>query len=422
MRLLAAVSLSLALSFAAFASPPVFSKTSYADAIKTNATDGKLLIIKGTAVWCGPCKQMDKTTWVDEKVVQFVKDNGVAIAVDVDDQPDVAKTLSIEAMPTMIIFKDGKELDRTVGFQSADKLLGWFDNVKAGKTNAAIMREKAGKRVGPDGKVNIQERLEVARGLTQARDFDKALEEYVWLWNNMLEHEFAYVGVRGSFMASEMEELAKRHEPAMKTFTDMRDTLAASLKEKTSFQKFDDWVVLNQVVGDTAATLAWFDRVKNDPAAKTWVDRSWFRFEQLLEAEGRWADMGSRLNVKQFLAMQKMERNTLNAMPPRGDAQQQAMMREVHNNRFRESFAKTHMALLAADREADAQELADELLKELDDTESRVSLVTMVVDSGYAKPWHTTFLDDADTNSPDTTNERIELRRRLERALAATKK
>lgn len=411
----------LTLSLAAHAKPPVFSDVSYADAVKANSTDGKLLIIKGTAEWCGPCKQMDKTTWVDAKVVQFVKDNGVAIAVDVDEFPDVAKTLAIEAMPTMIVFKDGKELDRVVGMQTADKLLTWLDNAKAGKTRAAMLREQAGNRVGPDGKVDIQRRLEVARGLLDARDFVAALDEYVWLWDNMVEHDQAYTGVRMSFMASDMERLAARHEPAKARFTAMRDALAQTLKEKRSFMTFMDWMTLNEVIGEKQANLAWFDRVKDDNSAKPWIDRVWFRIERLLEDEGRWADMGAFVNVPQFLSQQKMMVAARQNMPARGNPEQQAMFRDIDNDLTRDQFAKTHLSLLAANREEDARRVADELIKLLDDEKSRVTLVTMVVDTGLARDWHTALMDEADAKAPGTLNERVELRRRLERALKADK-
>ncbi len=411
----------LTLSLAAYAKPPVFSDVSYADAVKANAADGKLLIIKGTAEWCGPCKQMDKTTWVDAKVVQFVKDNGVAIAVDVDEFPEVARTLTIEAMPTMIVFKDGKELDRVVGMQTADKLLVWLENAKAGRTRAAMLREQAGNRVGPDGKVDIERRLEVARGLLDARDFSTALDEYAWLWDNMLDHDSGYTGVRLSYMASDMERLASRHEPAKVKFTAMRDALAATLKEKRSFLTFLDWMTLNEVVGEKQANLAWFDRVKDDESAKAWINAAWSRIERLLEDEGRWADVGKYVNVSQFLSRQMRMAAANRNMPARGNPEQQAMLREMDDNYTRDEFAKTHMALLAADREADARRVADELIKMLDDDKSRVALVTMVVDTGLARDWHTALLDEADAKAPDTLNERVELRRRLERALKADK-
>jgi thiol:disulfide interchange protein len=66
--------------------PPVFKQASFKDALAETVGTDKILIVKGTAEWCGPCKQMDRTTWRDQKVVQWVKDNGLAIQVDVEPQ------------------------------------------------------------------------------------------------------------------------------------------------------------------------------------------------------------------------------------------------------------------------------------------------------------------------------------------------
>ena len=63
------------------------------------------------AEWCGPCKMVAPkfTSWASEYPgIKFVK-------VDVDNSEDLAASLGIQAMPTFIFFKDGKEVERIQG-------------------------------------------------------------------------------------------------------------------------------------------------------------------------------------------------------------------------------------------------------------------------------------------------------------------
>ncbi|XP_043704145.1 thioredoxin-2-like [Telopea speciosissima] len=81
------------------------------DACKVSS---KLLVIDFSASWCGPCKFIEPVfiqmanKYTD---VEFVK-------IDVDELKDVAKEFGVQAMPTFILMKQGKEVDKVVG---ADK-------------------------------------------------------------------------------------------------------------------------------------------------------------------------------------------------------------------------------------------------------------------------------------------------------------
>ena len=67
------------------------------------------------ANWCGPCKMIAPEL---EKVESSVK----VIKVDVDEFEDLARTYGVMSIPTLVLFENGKELKRTIGFMDKDKI------------------------------------------------------------------------------------------------------------------------------------------------------------------------------------------------------------------------------------------------------------------------------------------------------------
>jgi thiol-disulfide isomerase/thioredoxin len=389
----------MACSLAA-AEPPVFTKRSFEEANAQSIKDHKLLILDSMADWCGPCKQMDKTTWVDEKVVKWVNDNAIALQFDVDKDEELARQFKIQAMPTVIILKDGKEFDRAVGYQKPAELLSWLEAVKRGETSLDQARKAAGDRMGKDGKVDVKARYDLARKLAQGGKENEALDEYVWLWDNMLKFDRAMVGVRGSFMAGDMERLAQAHEPALKKFTSMRDALEAKLKAgRSDSEQLTDWIVLNEVVNDQARTLEWFDRVKDDPAAEPDLRRNGFRLTRLFEENGRWADLAKLskdpvADARQKVSTFKMIQN----MAPKERAEE---MKQFETRRLREDISHLYAGLLAAGREDDADKVGQVLIEALDDAASRRGLVRMALEADQPRQRHLKLLDEADKADPD---------------------
>lgn len=92
--------------------------------IKTQAeldailTQGKPVLADFWASWCGPCKvQGPIFTEASEKMpeVNFVK-------INVDEAPELASSFGILSIPTLVVFKDGKEVKREVGVHDLEKL------------------------------------------------------------------------------------------------------------------------------------------------------------------------------------------------------------------------------------------------------------------------------------------------------------
>ena len=99
-------------------------QTSYQRASDEANREGKPILVKISATWCGPCRQMKQLTFADSRVVNLVRSDFVALSIDADEQPDLVSGFSVEAFPTTIIVApDRKILKKMKGFQSADSLM-----------------------------------------------------------------------------------------------------------------------------------------------------------------------------------------------------------------------------------------------------------------------------------------------------------
>lgn len=71
------------------------------------------------APWCGPCKMLSPI--VDE-IAETATDFKVG-KVNVDEQTDIAREFSIAAIPTLLVFRNGKVINKSVGLLTKDEVL-----------------------------------------------------------------------------------------------------------------------------------------------------------------------------------------------------------------------------------------------------------------------------------------------------------
>jgi len=73
---------------------------------------GELLMVDFWASWCGPCKMLAPV--IDDLAKQY-EGKAVVGKVNVDEEQELAIRYGVMSIPTVICFKDGKEVDRKVG-------------------------------------------------------------------------------------------------------------------------------------------------------------------------------------------------------------------------------------------------------------------------------------------------------------------
>lgn len=73
------------------------------------------------ATWCGPCKMQSP---ILEQVKERVGDIANVVKIDIDTNQRVAAQYNVRSVPTLILFKNGEPVWRTVGVQQADLLEG----------------------------------------------------------------------------------------------------------------------------------------------------------------------------------------------------------------------------------------------------------------------------------------------------------
>ena len=86
---------------------------------ETIQNSAKPVLIDFFADWCGPCQMIAP---IVEELEAELGDKAVFAKINVDDAEDIAMSLGIDAIPTVIIFKNGKEAARSVGLISKEQL------------------------------------------------------------------------------------------------------------------------------------------------------------------------------------------------------------------------------------------------------------------------------------------------------------
>ena len=95
----------------------IVSKDNFKEMVLESSTP---VLVDFFANWCGHCQKL--LPLLDE--VAAAMDGKInVVKVNVDENRDLSQKYEIKGLPTMILFKDGSELDRLIGFMPKDKII-----------------------------------------------------------------------------------------------------------------------------------------------------------------------------------------------------------------------------------------------------------------------------------------------------------
>lgn len=86
------------------------------------------LVVDFWAPWCGPCRMMAPAF---ATAAQQLEPNVRFLKVNTDEVPELAGRYSIRGIPTVVVFKQGKEIARQSGAMSAQQLQQWLSRAVA---------------------------------------------------------------------------------------------------------------------------------------------------------------------------------------------------------------------------------------------------------------------------------------------------
>lgn len=84
----------------------------------------KPVLVDFWAPWCGPCRMFAP---IIHDVAEQEADKAKVVKINIDELPELAQEYGVMGVPTVLLFKNGKPVARTIGVQPKEKLLSMIN-------------------------------------------------------------------------------------------------------------------------------------------------------------------------------------------------------------------------------------------------------------------------------------------------------
>lgn len=238
--------------------------------------EDKLVLIDFFTTWCAPCKLLDQNTWTDAKVGDLVNAKAVALKLDAEKEGRAAaKRYAIAAYPTLLVLKpDGTEVDRIIGYREPARFIADFSGSIAGRPTLVRAQDAvAAATASTDSREAVRARYDLAKTLAQGGQSAEALKHFLWCFDVGMVQVASFVGVRTSFLTSDMGRLAAKYPPAREALVTRRDAAKVRLLGGET-RAASEFAALNDALGDHYLNLSTFEQLPaGDPRRRAFGTR-----------------------------------------------------------------------------------------------------------------------------------------------------
>ena len=125
----------------------LFLEESFEEAKVLAGEEGKLFFVEFFADWCVPCKWMEETTYKDTEVVQLLKENYIAVKLNIDEISgyDLKQHYSVNILPTILIFNSQGVLIERMEETMSPRKMAYVLNYHNSEENKAIVKHEVNK-------------------------------------------------------------------------------------------------------------------------------------------------------------------------------------------------------------------------------------------------------------------------------------
>lgn len=408
--------------------PPVFKSLSFKEAKEQATKEKKLLVVAGTADWCVPCKSMERTTWRDARVTDWIKAHALAIRVDVEADEEAAKELRMTGLPVVVGLRDGVEVQRASGYLTPESLVRWLEELRSGKpsledalTKLDSLNKALDERTRLDREEGIAdapsanmeelyERFPLVEQILAARRFERGTEELERLWSLSRTNASPVRDLRIA-MIELVAMWAVEHEPLQSAFTRIRDDLRtgldaslappmgeeSTLTSRDTIAALSDWIRLCLALREPAKVDEWLTQARATPALRPTLNEIETDIVPLLSEHDRFDALATLLSEPAIWA--RVQSKVIDAQSARTGSTlndvERLSMREYARTQMRRRISLVYAALLVQNRGDEAQSMAKEALKIDTHPAFKLSLVSAALDRNQPLEIHREWLNAA---------------------------